>query len=95
MAERKCSSCGTWSAEDYCPNCNALLNPLEIQKIKLQEKEEEILNTPKPKLDQFFINWKATKNPIFKFFYYIAYSFWMVYMAILSFILMVIAWGPG
>lgn len=95
MKETKCSNCQTWNTTSTCSNCNTLLDAAELHKKKVIQKEIKAERTPKPKLDQFFINWKKTKNPFYKGLYYIAYSFWAVYMGILSFILMMVAWGPG
>lgn len=94
-SERKCPSCGSWNIDSTCSSCGKELDPkkLRIEKIKEVRKKKEL--EPTPKLDAFFIQWKATKNPIYKGLYWIAYSIWSIYMGILSFILLFIAWGPG
>ena len=93
--ERKCGQCGTWNAEDICISCGTDLNPkrVRIQKIReVQKKKEE--EGPQ-KLEIFLSKWKNTKNPLFKLAYWGGYSVWMVYMAVLSFIALMAAWGPG
>lgn len=95
--ERKCNACGTWSDSslENCTSCGALIDPKKLHEQKMALNEKEQLEGPKGRLDEFFAKWKATQNPVWKFFYHIAYGFWVVYMAIISAIIGVIAWGPG
>lgn len=93
--ERKCPSCGSWNTSSVCITCKTELDPKKIRIEKIKEVRKKKQLEPTPKLDAFFIKWKATKNPFSKGLYWIAYSFWTVYMAILSFILLFVAWGPG
>lgn len=93
--ERKCTTCGTWNSTDTCSSCGAELNPkrLRVQKIRAVEAEKAL--RPPSKLELFLQHWKASQNPFFKMTYWIGYSVWVVYMAILSFIAFMAAWGPG
>lgn len=93
--ERKCSNCGTWTFKTPCDSCGQELDPVKLQQAKKEVQEAEKALEPTPKLDAFFLKWKSTKNPIFKIFYWIAYSVWLVYLGIMSFILFMVAWGPG
>lgn len=94
--QRKCSYCGFWNeAVDYCVQCNTPISSEAVrqnrQQIELDKKAKEI----KPKLDAFFERWKNSSNPILSILYKIAYGIWTVYMAIVSFIIWIVALGPG
>lgn len=93
--QRKCGSCGSWSNADVCTNCGADLNPKRLRVKKIREVEEKKKSETPEKLEAFLIRWKEAKNPFFKLTYWVGYSFWMVYMGILSLIAFMVAWGPG
>tara|TARA_B100001769_G_C21580525_1_gene328332 strand:- start:118 stop:408 length:291 start_codon:yes stop_codon:yes gene_type:complete len=95
LVERKCLGCGEWISNDICEKCGLDSNPkrVRIQKIRaVQTKKEE---QQPPRLELFLQKWKNTKNPFFKSTYWIGYSVWFIYMAILSFFALIVAWGPG
>lgn len=93
--ERKCNNCGAWNTVDTCSSCGTDLNPKRVRIKKIRAVQEEKEAQGLPKLEQFLLNWKNTKNPLFKMTYWIGYSVWVVYMAVLSFIAFMAAWGPG
>ena len=65
--ERKCGKCATWNKdEDYCVECNNLLNPIMIRNKQHEEREEAIRNTPPSKFDVFIDKWRNHNNFIVK-----------------------------
>lgn len=94
MSQKKCSNCGKWSSwsnsvEDRCEHCNELLSPSEYerkQKIK-QEKERQEKNW------MFYID--PDDSGIVKFFKKSGNVFYTVFMAIMTFIMWLIAALPG
>ncbi len=93
--ERKCSKCGAWNKLDVCSGCGNELNPKRIRIQKIREAQEKKSQEEPSRLEKVLENWKRTNNPFLKLAYWIGYSVWVVYMAILSFIAFIIAWGPG
>ena len=93
--ERKCSSCGEWNSEDICSYCGQDLNPKRVRIKKIREVKNKKEAEEPPKLELFLSRWKKTKNPVLKGFYWLGYSVWFLYMAILSAIAFLVAWGPG
>lgn len=93
--ERKCGNCGEWNTVSVCTSCGSELDPKKIRVQKIRAVQEEKKLEPKLKMDIFFAKWKATRNPFLKLGYWIGYSIWTIYMGIISFILLFIAWGPG
>tara|TARA_B110000211_G_C13739375_1_gene403857 strand:+ start:199 stop:489 length:291 start_codon:yes stop_codon:yes gene_type:complete len=93
--ERKCDSCGAWNTKTTCETCGNELDPQKIRIKQVSNIQEEKALEPTPKIEKFLENWKQTKNPLYKLFYWMAYSIWFVYMGIISFILFMVAWGPG
>jgi len=93
--ERKCSSCGEWNMQDVCSVCGQDLNPKRERIRKIREVQKKKEEEEPSRLETFLLIWKETKNPILKIFYWMGYSVWVVYMAILSMIAFCIAWGPG
>ncbi len=93
--ERKCPECGTWNNVDICTNCGADLNPKRNRVKKIREVQKKKEEEDPSKLEKILAQWKNTKNPFLKIAYWVGYSVWMVYMAILSAIAFMVAWGPG
>lgn len=93
--ERKCTQCGSWNNVDVCESCGADLNPKRNRVQKIREIQQKKSQEELPKLEQFLLKWKNTKNPFLKATYWIGYSVWTIYMAILSVIAFLAAWGPG
>lgn len=89
--EKPCTVCGSWNAVglDTCPTCGTSLIEVEV--------------TPKPAkshytetgVDRFFDRWSKTENPFLRALYMLAKGIWLVYMAIVGFILWLIAAMPG
>lgn len=93
--ERKCNQCGTWNNADVCASCGAELNPKRIRVQKIREVQKQKALEEPSRLEKILARWKNTRNPFLKMAYWIGYSVWMIYMAILSLIAFAIAWGPG
>lgn len=93
---RKCPKCSTWNGDnDYCTNCNHLLNyqmQLEQEDKERDEKKKQIIPDP---LEKFFLKWKASNWMVVRVAYYIFYSIWFAFFAFMSFILWLILMGPG
>ncbi len=95
LVERKCLGCGTWVSTDVCPKCGLNTNPKKIRVDKIREIKSKKEAQNSSRLELILKKWKNTKNPFFKMSYWIGYSIWLIYMAILSFFAFIIAWGPG
>lgn len=93
--ERKCSSCGEWNSKDICAFCGQDLNPKRVRIKKIREVKNKKEAEVPPKLEVFLLRWKETRNPVLKVLYWLGYSIWFLYMAILSAIAFLVAWGPG
>ncbi len=95
--QRKCPSCGTWNIanETHCSNCNELIDPMMKLEQEAESRERKRLEVPRGRLDLFIERFKSSKNPFVKLIYLVASALWFVYWVILSFILWLIAAGPG
>ena len=94
--ERKCKSCGVWNAdEQVCKSCGTVLDPAEIRKQEHKNEESKRAAIPKSKVEKMLDQMKASSNPLVKLSYVVLKTFWLVYMAIITFILWFIALGPG
>lgn len=71
-----------------CPSCGASRVSTSIEKPPKAASEPSAL-------DRFFESWAATKSPILKGLYLLSKALWTVYMAIIAFILWLIAAAPG
>lgn len=71
-----------------CPSCGAGRISTSVEKPPKPAPEPSAL-------DRFFESWAATKNPLLKGLYLLCKALWMVYMAIIAFILWLIAAAPG
>ncbi len=92
----KCSNCETWNANvDYCTSCNHPVSREAILKAREVVREEKSKEIPISKLDKWIGNWKKSSNPFLKYSYKIASFIWIIYMAIVSFVLWMVALGPG
>ncbi|SFU07403.1 tRNA synthetases class I (M) [Algoriphagus locisalis] len=94
MSQKKCPNCGEWSTwtnnyEDRCEHCGELLSPVELErKAKFtQEKDRQ------EKDWMFYIN--PEDSGIKKFFKKSGNLFYTVFMAIMTFIMWLIAALPG
>ena len=95
LVERKCIGCGTWISTDICQKCGLDSNPKRVRIEKIRSVKTKKESEEPPKLEVFLKKWKNAKNPIFKLSYWFGYYIWLVYMAILSFFALIVAWGPG
>ena len=86
--ERKCPSCGTWNNDnDFCKQCGMAISPKELEKLEVVKRQTFSDKVKKTMVDKGFIRFKNSKNPFLRELYKILYGFWVVYMAIISFIL--------
>lgn len=95
--QRKCQVCGSWNdgSLDNCSNCGELLNPKMVLEKYHEAKDRERLKVPRSKLDDLVDRFKNSRNPFIMILYAVLKGVWFVYWVILSFILWIIAAGPG
>lgn len=93
---RKCPKCGTWNGDnDYCTNCNHLLNyQMQLEQEDKQREEDYKKRIPDP-LEKFFLKWKGSQWVLARITYHIVYSVWFALFAFFSFIMGLIFLGPG
>lgn len=96
MTQRKCSECGEWNGEeDYCSNCGNLISLTKQIEIEHAQKVEQRINKTPDKLDNFIDAFEHSRFFLIRFIYRVLYSVWLGFIAILSFFLYILAWGPG
>lgn len=100
LNERKCVVCGKWtdSTKTHCTHCNALTEPALIaeQKRILEVKERkarELAN--ESKAAKIIRTLKTSKNPFYRAVFVFLNIIFSIYMAILSFIVWLIALISG
>ena len=83
---RKCQHCGTLNINrDYCKNCGELINGLLKRKLEREAREkkrEERRQKEEANNQPLFEKLKEHPNPIVRFFGTIAFSVWVVVIAI-------------
>ena len=94
MGEKRCPSCGKWSKwtqqlQDVCEHCGEGLSIKEQENIKrieshIQDREENWMFYIKESDPKWLVNLKKTGN-----------FFYTIFMAIVSFILWLVAAFPG
>ena len=93
---KKCPNCDTWNENlERCKNCNELLDYWQIRAKEAAQKDKEFRERPIPKSDQIFMNMKTSRFWLIRGIYYALYSVWALLIAIVSFFMMLIAYGPG
>jgi hypothetical protein len=93
---RICAKCHTWNEnQDHCTNCGHLLNPDLIRKIELEKKEKLEAGRELDKVDLFLHKVKNSRFILVRVAYYLFYSIWFIFTAIVSFFIAIIAAGPG
>lgn len=93
---RKCPKCGLWNEnQDYCTNCNQLLNPVKIRIKEDTKRKEEFSTKPPDQIDKFINQFKESKFFFIRWIYYVLYSIWFVFGVIVSFILYMVAGTVG
>lgn len=95
--QRKCLQCATWNIdnESRCKTCAASLEPEIRIREEAQAREQVRAAAPRGRLDGFFERFKQSRNPFVRVFYLFLSALWFIYWVILSFILWIIAAGPG
>ena len=93
---RKCADCNTWTDNsDYCSKCGKLINSVKSVGIEMDNKEKEAKEASKTAFDKWLENLSTTSNPFVKLFYYLVYSVWVVFSAIITFILFLVSAASG
>lgn len=96
MHQRKCSNCGHWNdAVDYCVECNHLISLTKQIEIEQEAKAEAKANETPDKFDIFLHAFENSRFLPIRLVYKLLYSIWLGFIAILSFFLYALAWGPG
>jgi ribosomal protein L32 len=96
MRKQKCPNCGEWNSDEKaCTKCEYTLDFKERRVEEEEKKAQNYLTREKDKLEQFLHDFKTSKYVIVRMIYYVLYSIWMVYFAIISFFAALIAWSPG
>lgn len=96
MVQRKCSKCGHWNGDvDYCTACDNLISLTKQIEIEHEQKVTTRINKTPDKLDEFIEAFKNSRFLVFRVVYKVIYSIWLAFIAILSFFLYALAWGPG
>lgn len=94
--ERKCTICGTWNLDnDFCTSCGKAISPIELEKIEVIKRQSFADKLEQSIVDKEFMKYKNSKNVFVRQLFKIMYSFWVVYMAIISFMLWLIALVTG
>lgn len=94
MSQKKCPHCGKWSEwttsfDDRCEHCGEPLSPVDLE--RKAKKEEEAVRQEQNWM--FYI--KPDDGALMRFLKKSGNLFYMVFMAIMSFIMWVIAALPG
>lgn len=95
-SERKCHACGKWTSGDktHCDFCNALIDPELIAIQKSEEREKIFEEEAKEKESKTVKKIKALKQSeklSHRIMYYIFDTIFTIYMAILTFLVWLIA----
>lgn len=95
--QRKCKACGTWNTGEvtHCVGCGVLIDPTMVREEEAEARQKKRMSAPRGRLDKFIELFKESRNPFMKFIFLVASAIWFVYSVILSFILWLIAAGPG
>lgn len=95
-SSRKCLDCNTWNDNsDYCKNCGKLINSVKKVGLEMDIKEKEAKEATKTAFDKWLEKLSASSNPFVKLFYYIIYSVWVIFSAIITFILFLVSAASG
>ncbi|MEZ4936573.1 MAG: hypothetical protein R2799_03175 [Crocinitomicaceae bacterium] len=95
MKEIKCRECSTWTNADLenCTNCGV---SLKIEEIEREEKRFQLFEDEKPsKFELWLERLKESENPFKLMLYSILKTFYVVYMAIIGFVVWSTLWFSG
>ncbi|MFM7022319.1 MAG: hypothetical protein ACKOXB_05025 [Flavobacteriales bacterium] len=93
---KRCPQCNTWNINsDYCEHCGHLLNHEKARKIEVENKEKAYENREKDKIDIFIDKMRYSSFLLVRVVFYIFYSIWFVFTAIVSLGVAIVAAGPG
>lgn len=100
LNERKCIACGKWtdSTKTHCTHCNALTDPeLIAEQRRIQDKKERTAHmlANESKVARKIKNLQESSNPFYRLLFAIGNILFTIYMAILSFIVWLIALISG
>ncbi len=94
--KRKCPDCQTWNETNtHCTNCGYVLDYELRRQQEVKAFEEEQASRPPDKTTVFLDSMKHSRFFPIKAIYYLFYSVWALFAAILSGIMFFIAAGPG
>lgn len=96
--EIKCPGCHLWvnRTGTHCPHCHSLLDRNEAIKIERENKNGKVIIEKKQGwVDRFLERTAQSENPFVLFFSNVIRVVWMIYMAVLGFIIWFIAWMAG
>lgn len=97
MIERKCAKCKEWDTIGSltCPHCGYPLAPELIIKKSFEERKKKAEEKPPSSLELFLSSIKNSESLIVRIIYRVLRTVWVIYMAILSFFLWLVAISPG
>jgi len=98
--ERKCQACEKWTdgSKTHCTHCGALTDPVLLaeEKRKIEQKKKHAYQLEnESKASKKLRALKHSEKPIYKVIYLIANTIFTIYMAILSFLVWLIALISG
>ena len=92
----KCPNCNTWNEnQDYCSNCNTLINYQLEKNQKEDQKKLEALEAPKDKIDIWLEKIKNSDSGLDKALYWALRSSWFLLLAFVTLAISVLIFGPG
>ncbi len=97
MIERKCRNCKEWDRDGnvICQHCGHPLAPDLIIEKNSEERKKKAEEKPPSSLEIFLNSIKNSENILVRIIYRVLRTVWVIYMAILSFFLWLIAISPG
>lgn len=95
--ERKCEHCDTWNIGDHdnCKNCGKPIKPEKIIESRADLREQKEAAKPLDKIDVQLKKLKEHPNLFVRILFKVVYSTWVIFMAIVSAIVYVVALTPG
>jgi hypothetical protein len=92
----KCPKCKTWNEnQDYCTNCNEILNQALRTKIEWEQREAEYQNRPKGTFDVWLETMKVSDKIWQRAVYKMLQSAWFLFLAGVMGMLGFALLGPG
>lgn len=91
-SEIKCPSCGNWTPGNQanCIHCGALVDPALIdqkERDNRAEKNRKEREAAETRIEKYLKKLQQSENPFARFLYTVLNIVWIVYMAIVSFVI--------